>query len=119
MTRSSSAIACAVLALSVAGAIMTSAQSARRQQQGQTARSWDERRIAVPLVGSVVAYMPHAPTDRVVLLVSGEGGWNAPLVALARHVAPKAIVIGISYPALKKSARAREGCWYVASDFEL
>jgi len=39
-----------------------------------TARGWDERRIDLPIVGPSMAYVPHVPTTRVVLLISGDGG---------------------------------------------
>src|SRR5437899_2851506 len=71
-------------------------------------QEWDERRIALPLVGSGMAYVPRTPTPHVVLFVSGEGGWKADVIEMARRIAARqAIVIGISYPALKRTA-ARE-----------
>ncbi len=82
-------------------------------------RTWDEKPIAVPLVGSAVAYVPHAPTAHVVLVVSGDDGWNGVVVDVARHLASQAVVIGVPYPPLKRRAVREGGCWYVASDFEL
>jgi type IV secretory pathway VirJ component len=83
------------------------------------ARAWDERRIALPQVGTGMAYVPHAPTPHVVLFISGDAGWNRAMAEMARHVAAQAVVIGISYPALKLSAAREGGCWYTASDLEL
>ena len=41
------------------------------------------------------------------------------MAAMARRIASQAVVIGISYPALKRSAAREGGCWYTASDLEL
>jgi type IV secretory pathway VirJ component len=88
--------------------------------QGASApRAWDERRIPLPRVGSAMAYVPHAPTPHVVLLVSGGAGWDSKMTALAHRIADQAIVVGISYPALKRTVARESGCWYVASDFEI
>jgi hypothetical protein len=89
------------------------AQSAR-----PVARAWDERRIDLPIVGSSMAYVPRARADRVVLFVSGDGGWNLGVVDMARRIAPKAIVIGISFLTLARAARSESGCWYPAGDLE-
>ena len=83
-------------------------------------RTWDERRLALPIVGTATAFVPRQPTPHVVLLVSGDGGWNAGLAGLARRMAAApAVVIGLSLPALMRNAARGGGCWYVASDFEL
>src|SRR5438128_10965989 len=83
-------------------------------------RTWDEKAIALPAVRSGMAYVPRTPTTHVVLFISGDGGWNAGVVDMARRIAAEqAIVIGIAYPALKRSAAREGGCWYVASDLEL
>jgi type IV secretory pathway VirJ component len=85
------------------------------------APSWEERSLDLPIVGPSVAYVPRQATNRVVLFISGDGGWNLGVVDMARRVAPQAVVIGISYPALRKAADARpgQGCWYPAADLEL
>jgi type IV secretory pathway VirJ component len=95
------------------------AQDAKPPQTAPAARLWDERRIALPHVGSGVAYVPHAQTVHVVLLISGDDGWSAAAAEMARRIAPRAIVIGVSYPALKRTAAREGGCWYAASDLEL
>jgi type IV secretory pathway VirJ component len=83
-------------------------------------RTWDEKRITLPLVRTATAYVPRTPTNHVVLFISGDGGWNAGVVDIARRIAAKqAIVIGISYPVLRRAAARAGGCWYVASDLEL
>jgi len=88
--------------------------------QPPSARTWDERPLPLPLVGTGTAYVPRTPATRVVLFISGDGGWNAGVVDMARRIAAQqAVVIGISYPALKRTASRESGCWYVASDLEL
>jgi type IV secretory pathway VirJ component len=83
-------------------------------------RAWDERPVVLPLVGRSTAYVPRTSTSHVVLFISGDGGWNAGVVDMARRIAAQgAIVIGISYLALRRSASRESGCWYVASDLEL
>src|SRR5436190_11967555 len=83
-------------------------------------RTWDEKTIGLPIVGSGTAYVPRTTTAHVILFISGDGGWNAGVVDMARRIAgQQAIVIGISYPALKRAAARESGCWYVASDLEL
>ncbi len=95
------------------------ALAAPPRQQAPKARAWDEKRIGLPRVGSGMAYVPKAPTGHVVLLVSGADGWNAKMVAAARRLAPLAVVVGVDYAALKRTASRESGCWYTASDFEL
>ena len=83
-------------------------------------RTWDEKPVVLPVVGRSAAYVPKTATSHVVLFISGDGGWNAGVVDMARRIATQgAIVIGISYPALRRSASRESGCWYVASDLEL
>ena len=83
-------------------------------------RRWDEKPIPLPLVRTGVAYVPHTPTSHVVLFISGDGGWNAGVVDMARRIAAQqAVVIGIAYPTLRRAAAREGGCWYVASDLEL
>jgi type IV secretory pathway VirJ component len=67
-----------------------------------------------------MAFVPHTATNHVVLFISGDGGWNAGVVDMARRIAAQqAVVIGVSYPVLKRTAAREGGCWYVASDLEL
>ena len=91
-----------------------------RAQPAAPPRTWDEKTIGLPVVGSGMAYVPRASTPHVVLFISGDGSWNAGVVDMARRIAAQqAIVIGISFPALKRVAARESGCWYVASDLEL
>jgi type IV secretory pathway VirJ component len=80
--------------------------------------AWIERRVTVPLVGTAMAYVPKASVPRVVLFISGDGGWNAGVVDMARRIAPHAVVIGISYPTLRRSSGGGTRCWYPAGDLE-
>ncbi len=111
------------LAMLVAAAASIDGQAARRS--GQTTspppatRTWDERRITLPIVGPSTAYVPRTPTDRVVLFLSGDGGWNLGVVDMARRIAPTAIVVGISLPQLARAAVGNAGCWYPAGDLEV
>src|SRR5437660_306294 len=107
-------LAAFLLAAAVSGAQTRSAPAATPP------RTWDEKPIRLPRVGTATAYVPRTPTSHVVLFVSGDGGWNAGVVDMARRIAAQqAIVVGISYPALKRSAARDSGCWYIASDLEL
>ncbi len=80
--------------------------------------AWIERPLLLPLVGRAMAYVPHAPTPRVVLFISGDGGWNLGVVDMARRLATRATVIGISYPALRRGVGVGTRCWYPAADLE-
>ncbi len=97
----------------------SAAPTARRQNPPPDQRAWDEKRIPLPRAGMSMAYVPHAATPHVVLLVSGASGWDRRMVGIARAMATQAIVVGISYQALKRTAGRESGCWYVASDFEI
>jgi type IV secretory pathway VirJ component len=81
--------------------------------------AWAERELRLPIVGSGVAYVPKRPTTRVVLFVSGDGGWNLGVVDMARRMASNALVVGISYPALRKATAGERSCWYPAGDLEV
>src|SRR5690349_2514534 len=62
---------------------------------------WTEKVVSVPIVGHVVAYVPKKPASAVVLFLSGDGRWNLGVVDWARRIAPKAIVLGVDFLALK------------------
>lgn len=92
---------------------------AAAQTSQPAARPFEEKRIPLPLVGTGIAYVPRVPTPHVVIVLSGEKGWDKAAIGLAQHLAPQAVVIGISYAAIARHARSVSGCWYVAADFEL
>jgi type IV secretory pathway VirJ component len=70
--------------------------------------------------GPVVLYGERAHPSRVVLLVSGDGGWNLGVVGMAKDVAGMdALVVGIDIRHyLAALGRSRERCSYPAADFE-
>jgi type IV secretory pathway VirJ component len=70
--------------------------------------------------GPVVLYRQRAYPTRVVLLVSGDGGWNLGVVGMARDIAGMdALVVGIDIRRyLTALTRSRERCSYPAADFE-
>jgi type IV secretory pathway VirJ component len=80
--------------------------------------AWQEQTLTVPFVGNVTAYVPHLRADAVILFISGDGGWNLGVVDMARRIMPRAIVVGISYPALRKAHPAGGRCWQPAGDLE-
>ncbi len=80
--------------------------------------AWDEHRLTLPIVGPSMAYVPRAPTRKVVLFLSGDGGWNLGVVDMARRIATDTIVVGISLPALVRGTVHAAGCWYPAGDLE-
>jgi len=79
---------------------------------------WTESNITVPIVGHATAYVPKAPTSAVILFFSGDGGWNLGVVDMARRIMPRAIVIGLSYPALRKAHASSTSCWMPSGDVE-
>jgi type IV secretory pathway VirJ component len=92
---------------------------------GQDSRSsasggaWTERSLQLPIAGSATAYVPRRSPDGVVLFISGDGGWNLGVVDMARRLAPRFVVIGISFPAVRTAVARQEGCWYPAGDLEV
>ncbi len=89
-------------------------------RQAAAERSWTERPLRLPIVRAGVAYVPKRPTTRVALFLSGDGGWNLGVVDMARRLANGgALVIGVSYPALRKATATAPGCWYPAGDLEV
>jgi type IV secretory pathway VirJ component len=81
-------------------------------------QAWTERVLTVPIVGHATAYVPKAPVSTVILFFSGDGGWNLGVVDMARRIMPKAIVIGLSYPALRKAHASSPSCWMPSGDVE-
>ena len=114
--RAAGLVACSLV---VCGALPAVAAPPGRRLPSAPPREWDESRIGLPRVGSAVVYVPHAQTAHVVLMLSGAAGWNKAMTDAARRIAAQAVVVGLSYPAIKRSAQRETGCWYVASDFEM
>ncbi len=80
-----------------------------------------EEHATVPLFGKVTVYRPEPirETRGVVLFVSGDGGWNKGVVDMARRIAPRAIVAGLSMPLWQKVAeKSASRCWFPAGELE-
>lgn len=70
--------------------------------------------------GTVTLYYEAPRPSRVVLFVSGDGGWNRGVVDMARTLASlDALVVGVDIVHYLRELDARsEGCSYPAADFE-
>jgi len=70
--------------------------------------------------GELAVHAPAEEARRVVLFVSGDGGWNQGVVAFARELAGlDALVVGIDIRRYLKSLETgQEKCAYPAGDFE-
>lgn len=70
--------------------------------------------------GPLVLYRRETHPSRVVLFVSGDGGWNQGVVRMAQELAGMdALVVGIDIRwYLRALAAAQEPCSYPAADFE-
>jgi len=81
-----------------------------------------EQQISIPGYGQAKVYRPEPVrlARALVLFVSGDGGFNLGVVDMARRAAGRnAIVVGLSMPALRRSAEKTPGrCWYPAGDLE-
>ncbi len=86
--------------------------------QPQAPKPWDEVPLTVPIVKKAMAYVPKQNASSVFLFISGDGGWELGVVDMARRIMPKAIVIGISYPALKTAQGVGAQCWQPAGALE-
>lgn|GEM_PF-138836 len=76
----------------------------------------------VPGFGEVTVYRPTdmAKARGVVLFISGDGGWNLGVVDMARRIADRAVVAGLSMPAWQKRVEASSAsCWYPAGELEV
>ena len=71
--------------------------------------------------GKIALYHPSAHPARVVLFVSGDGGWNLGVVDMARELAAlDALVVGVDITYYLKQLESSSGrCVYPAADFEL
>jgi type IV secretory pathway VirJ component len=107
-------LAAVVVSLSLAGCSHVSTPL----PHGQGAAITDTLRFG--RFGPVVLYRQRAHPSRVVLLVSGDGGWNLGVVDMARDIAAMdALVVGIDIRHyLTGLRRSPERCSYPAADFE-
>ena len=72
------------------------------------------------LFGNVTIYKPATTPKSFVLFISGDGGWNQGVVAMANTIVNQgAMVVGVNiitfYKNLKKE---NQKCYYPAGDFE-
>ena len=76
--------------------------------------------LAFGRFGPVVLYRQSEHPSRVVLFISGDGGWNRGVVDMARGLAGlDALVVGVDIRRyLASLATARGSCGYPAADFE-
>lgn len=79
-----------------------------------------EERVAFGPFGPVVLYHTSPSPARVILFVSGDGGWNQGVVDMARALADDgALVVGVDMTRyLKTLNQGEETCTYAAADFE-
>lgn len=69
--------------------------------------------LKAPGFGTVAIYPPAGPPQQVVLFLSGDGGWNLGVVAMAERLRDLgALVIGIDVRAFVKSLEAARPCAY-------
>src|SRR3954471_10746271 len=105
------------VALCIAALTLAAPTAAAQNKPPTPPRAWDETRIVLPMAGRTVAYVPHAPTQHIVLLITGDRGLDAAAARTARRIAElQAIVIAVPLPSVRRAAAREGGCWYVASD---
>ncbi len=80
----------------------------------------EEPTLELGRFGTVHLYRPAKPPTTVVLFVSGDGGWNAGVIDMARDLQELgALVVGVDIVHyLGQLARGEEKCSYAAADFE-
>jgi len=86
---------------------------------GKAVASTDET-LTFGRFGTVTVYSPVGRPKDVALFLSGDGGWNLGVVAMARQLAQQgALVLGIDFPAYLKALEASgDSCAYPAADLE-
>ncbi|HEV8629422.1 MAG TPA: AcvB/VirJ family lysyl-phosphatidylglycerol hydrolase [Thermoanaerobaculia bacterium] len=79
-----------------------------------------ESTLEMARFGTVHLYQPTPHPSRVILFVSGDGGWNLGVVDMARMLASRdALVVGINVRTYLRTLAAEKGaCAYPAADFE-
>ncbi|MDA8139641.1 MAG: hypothetical protein M0036_13405 [Desulfobacteraceae bacterium] len=80
----------------------------------------NESTLAFGRLGTVHLYRQAEHPSKVVLFVSGDGGWNLGVVDMAKELAGlDALVVGIDIVHyLKGISHSSEACFYPAADFE-
>lgn len=104
----------ALLSLTVAGAAELSASRTEPLPIAVTALHMGGR------FGDVTIYRPEGAATRMVLFVSGDGGWNLGVVGMARQLAAEgAIVVGIDVRHYLAALASSRSCVSLAVDLEL
>lgn len=87
---------------------------------GSVPAAADESTLEVPRFGVVHLYQPSPHPPRVVIFVSGDGGWNRGVVDMARMLEVRnTLVVGIDIRHyLRALAEEKGACSYGAADFE-
>ena len=96
---------------------LIAATAANARAQSSTAQT-----MKAPTFGTVTIYSPApsaGPPKSVVLFISGDGGWNKGVVAMAQQLRDAgALVAGIDIRPFMKSMNAPTGCAYPAGALE-
>lgn len=96
------------LLLSVASTLATPASADTRTET-----------LMAPTFGHVAVYAPAGAPAHVVLFISGDGGWNLGVVAMAERLRDQgALVIGIDIRTFIKNLDTTPGCGYPAGPLE-
>jgi type IV secretory pathway VirJ component len=83
------------------------------------ARAQAVETMKAPSFGTVTIYSPASAPKSVVLFISGDGGWNRGVVAMAQQLRDAgALVAGIDIRPFIKSLNASSGCAYPAGALE-
>lgn len=107
-----------VCTLFAAIACATSAGSAAQPAAGRLGLAPPEV-VRVPTFGAVTLYQPTGPPESVALFLSGDGGWNLGVVAMAERLRREgALVVGIDVRPVLRSLDAEPSCGYAAGPLE-
>ena len=82
--------------------------------------SGSEDRLSFGPFGEIALYTPESGSGRVVLFVSGDGGWNKGVVDMARALSTKGMTVaGIDITRYVRHLEStKDQCAYLAADFE-
>jgi type IV secretory pathway VirJ component len=84
-----------------------------------SALAFPQEVVTVPTFGPITLYRPVAAIQSIVLFVSGDGGWNPGVVAMAKRLRGLgALVVGIDIRPFVKSLEASKGCAYPGGALE-
>lgn len=82
-------------------------------------RGQDSRKLSAAGMGEVTVYSPAGPPRQVVLFLSGDGGWNLGVVAMAKRLRDEgALVVGIDIRRILRRLDAASPCGYPAGTLE-